>query len=159
MTLKICPTCEKGALIKKFDKQRREIGHNRFITSDIIEYLQCDNIDCNAKIFFGNAVKKLDASSVKNLLLDVLKHTRGLNGDDVYYLRSFFAISARQLSLRLRYEASTVSGWEAKNLELDFSKSVIVCLYFSAQLKKNYPEFSEELNFDSLLNTAFDIAS
>jgi DNA-binding transcriptional regulator YiaG len=159
MKFKKCFQCEKGNLIKKHEKYRREIGNNRFIISDDVEYFQCDNPNCNAKIFLGNESKKLDATSVKNLLLDVLKNKRTLNGDDVYYLRTFFLISARQLSLCLRYESSTVSNWEGKNMELDFSKSIIVCLFFCTQLKHKYPEFIAELNFDSLIDIAFDMAS
>ena len=159
MNLKKCYHCEEGNLIKKVEKYKREIGSNRFVTSDLVEYFQCDNTKCNAKIFLGKESNKLDTTSVKNLLLDVLQQKRSLNGDDVHYLRSFFAISARQLSMRLRYEASTVSSWEGKNLELDFSKSVVVALFFAGQLKHKYPECEAELNFDSLLESAFSIAS
>ena len=159
MQLKKCYSCEKGNLTKKVETYKREIGKNRFVTSDLVEYLQCDNPECNAKIFLGKETTKLDATSVKNLLIDILQHKRTLNGDDVHYLRTFFNLSARQLSLRLRYEASTVSSWEGKNLELDFSKSVVVALFFAGLLKHKHPECSSELNFDSLLDSAFSLAS
>lgn len=158
MKIKKCYHCEQGNLIRKFEKYKREIGENRFVTSDLVEYYQCDNPLCNAKIFLGKESTKLDSTSVKNLLLEILKHKRKLNGDDIHYLRSFFSIPARQISLILGYETSTVSGWEGKNLELDFSKSLIVAIFFATQLKHKYPEYSSELDFDLLLDSAFSMA-
>lgn len=126
-----CPTCEKGELIPCMEPYNVQIGEDRFVASDPVNFLRCTN--CGGEIFIGDENIKTDRSAAKNLLLDVAQKKKVLLGEDIIFLRSVFRIQAKDLSLKLNLDTSTVSKWENRNTELSYPVALTVAIFFISE--------------------------
>jgi DNA-binding transcriptional regulator YiaG len=92
-------------------------------------------------------------SAGKNLLREVIQQERTLNGRGVVFLRALISMTAKELSLRLRLDATTVSQWEGRNTTLPQPTAFAVAVFILRELAKNKDEFLKEI--EELVMKAF----
>ncbi len=138
-----CPACNNGVLTPRNEIYNVRIGESRFAKSDPVHFLSCSN--CGEAIFIGNESEKADRSAAKNILKEILLRSRKMTGEDTKFVRSVLKLSARELSLRLELDASTVSQWETRKGELSFPVAFAVAIFFFRELMKDDENFAEEI--------------
>ncbi len=146
-----CLACETGSLHAKFESYPVRISEHQTIPSDPVRFMKCDN--CGDIIIHGEESKRADFSAGKNLLKAVVRQEESLNGRAVAFLRSLVSISAKELSLRLRLDATTVSQWEGRNTVIQHPTGFAVAVFFLREMAKNKDEFLKEI--EELILNAF----
>ena len=101
----------------------------------------------------GDETKQADLSAGKNLLGQVIKQEQTLNGQAVAFLRALVSVTAKELSLRLRLDATTVSQWEGRNTVLPQPTAFAVSVFFLREMAKDKHEFLKEI--EELILKAF----
>ena len=146
-----CPICQTGHLQPQNNSVSVRIGENRFVLSDPVHFFECDH--CSETIFLGQESKKADLSAAKRILAETILSNRAMNGEDIIFLRAVVELSAKELSLSLNLDPSTVSQWEKRNTVLSFPVSLAVSVLLLKKLLPNEHEFKNEVG--ELLEKAF----
>jgi hypothetical protein len=101
----------------------------------------------------GDEAARADVSGEKNLLREVIQQGRTWNGRGVAFLRALISMTAKELSLRLPLDATTVSQWEGRNTTLPQPTAFAVAIFILRELAKNKDEFLKEI--ENLVMKAF----
>jgi hypothetical protein len=102
-----CLASENDTLRAVFEPYPVVVAGGITVSSDPVRFMKCDS--CGDVIMHGDETARADVSAGKNLLRDVIQHERTLNGRGVAFLRAMISMTAKELSLRLRLDATTVS--------------------------------------------------
>lgn len=121
----VCDSCEKKmhfvtetfAIFLSGDKQ---------IHSDPVSFFRCE---CGEVEFLPKEMVRAEQSAVKNYLFEALKNKEHLRGRYLKDIRSILGLKAKQLSLDLGYQSSTVTQWEARDIEFDKISSEGLALF------------------------------
>ena len=146
-----CPVCNQGILVVRNEPHRVRVGVEKFVLSDAVHFLECSI--CGERIFLGAESFKADNSAAKNLLREVLTGAQKLTGEDVSFLRAILQLSARELSLRLELDPSTVSQWETRKSTLSYPVAFAVAVFCFREIMKGDVRFADEISV--LIASAF----
>ena len=146
-----CLACEKGSMRAVFEPYPVVVAEGVSVLSAPVRFMKCDS--CGDVIMHGDEAARADVSAGKNLLREVVQQQRTLNGRGVAFLRAMISMTAKELSLRLRLDATTVSQWEGRNTTLPQPTAFAVAVFTLRELAKNKDEFLKEI--EELVMKAF----
>ena len=146
-----CLSCESGTLHAVFEPYPVVVAEGVSVFSDPVRFMKCDS--CSEVIMHGDEAASADVSAGKNLLREVIQQERTLNGRGVAFLRALISMTAKELSLRLRLDATTVSQWEGRNTTLPQPTAFALAVIILRDLAKNKDEFLKEI--EELVMKAF----
>jgi DNA-binding transcriptional regulator YiaG len=146
-----CLACQMGSLLAVYEPYPVRISELQTVMSDPARFMKCDS--CGDVIMHGDETKRADLSAGKNLLSQVIQQEQTLNGQAVAFLRALVSITAKELSLRLRLDATTVSQWEGRNTTLPQPTAFAVSVFFLREMAKDRHEFLKEI--EELILRAF----
>lgn len=146
-----CLSCSSGALHAVFESYPVRVSASQTVFSDPVRFMKCES--CGDVIMHGDESTRADVSAGKNLLREVIQQERTLNGQTVAFLRALISITAKDLSLRLRLDTTTVSQWEGRNTTLPQPTAFAVSVFFLREMAKSQDEFFKEI--ENLIFKAF----
>ena len=138
-----CLACQKGSLSAIYEPYLVRISETQTVISDSVRFMRCDI--CHDVIMHGDEAKSADLSAGKNLLGLVVQQKETLNGQAVVFLRALVSITAKELSLRLRLDATTVSKWEGRNTLPPQPTAFAVAVFFLREMAKYKSDFLKEI--------------
>ena len=130
-----CLACENRSMRAVFEPYPVVVTESVSVLSDPVRFMKCNS--CGDVIMQGDEVARADVSAGKNLLREVIQQERTLNGRGVAFLRALISMTAKELSLHLGLDATTVSQWEGRNTTLPQPTTFAVAVFILRELAKN----------------------